>query len=382
VAGPDVTGQVSVNLYDVPFDEALNSILSVAGYSHFRSGNVIYVVPEAARGKLPVQTRDMQIATFHIDHADPTSVLATAKEFISEGGRIVLNEDTRILVVEDSPVHVGRLQTLIDTLDTPPRQVLISVKFVKVEYRDKLDVGTEFTYHTDGSDTGIRQLFTEGFHPATASGLFWGKTFSDNTDVFLSALADKGKTELMAAPEILALDGQEARILVGDKLGYKETTVTNETTQETVKFLDVGTELTVTPHIADDGAIRMVVHPKVSSGETTIAGVPNEATSELETVLLVHDGETIVLGGLLDRTRSRSRQQVPFLGDIPVLGLLFGKNTWQDDSSELLILITPHIVGPRATPFTARTIDTYGGPAEVIHDQETELEERLGPPPQ
>ena len=360
VAGPAVQGLVSVNLYDVGLDQALESVLSVAGFTHFTRGDIIYVVSEAERKKMPPDARDTQIRSIRVNHVNPKDAMAMVENFIGPYGKVVLNEAGKTLIIEETSAQIGQLADLIEPMDTPPLQVLISVKFLKVDYDDQTDLGVQFQYLTD-SDSPFTHLFSQGFSPdplalpETASGLFWGKIFADKTRVFLDALAETANTKLMAAPEILTMDGEEASILVGDKLGYRLTAVTDTAALETVEFLDVGTQLVVTPSIATDGLIRMKVHPQVSSGKIDAQGLPSESTSEVETTMTVADGETIVIGGLLSTTRDKRRARVPIIGDIPVLGYFFGRTTWSTTTSELLILITPHIVPVRDAPGALKT---------------------------
>ena len=101
----------------------------------------------------------------------------------------------------------------------------------------------------------------------------------------------------------------------------------------------------------------MEINPKVSNGVVNAQGLPSESTTEVSTNMIVNDGSTIVIGGLLNATKGRIRSQIPILGDLPVVGWLFGRNTWIDDKSELVVLITPHIVGPNTTPYMQLKID-------------------------
>jgi len=163
--------------------------------------------------------------------------------------------------------------------------------------------------------------------------------------------------DILAAPQIMALDGETARLQVGDRLGFRVTTTTETSSLQSIEFLEVGTVMEVTPHIAKDGLIRMEINPKVSNGVVSVLGLPSEQTTEVATQMIVEDGSTIVIGGLLNATKGRIRSQIPFLGDLPLVGWLFGRNTWVDDKSELVVLITPHIVGPNPSPYMQNKID-------------------------
>ena len=201
---------------------------------------------------------------------------------------------------------------------------------------------------------GFAQYFADAALDGT--GLFAG-TIQNDSRVFVEALDEREDVDILAAPQILALDGEVARLQVGDRLGFRITTTTETSSLQSVEFLEVGTVLEVTPHISDDGLIRMEINPKVSNGVVSAQGLPTESTTEVSTQMIVNDGSTIVIGGLLNATKGRIRSQIPIIGDLPVIGWLFGRNTWIDDKSELIVLITPHIVGPNATPYMQMKID-------------------------
>ena len=376
IAGPEVSGAVTVNLYDVSFEEALTAILGVAGYTHYRLGNIIYVTTEDQKASLPPAAQDLMVRSFQIDHANPSDVLATVEALLSSSGKALLSSEKH-LVVKGSAYNIELVEDLIKQLDVPPYQVLIAAHIVNVKREDNLNIGVGFdtipltqygveavgsgfatafpprpTESTDttqnGGQTTTKAETSTDEELSLGSGLYAG-TLQRDSRAFIELLDDTSDVDILAAPQILALDGQMARIQVGDRLGFRVTTTTETASLESVEFLEVGTVLEVTPHIAHDGLVRMEIQPKVSSGFVT-SGLPTESTTEVETNMLVRHGETIIIGGLLNATRQRVKKQIPVLGDIPVLGKLFGKNTWSDDKSEVVVFITPYIVGYEMPP--------------------------------
>ena len=195
-----------------------------------------------------------------------------------------------------------------------------------------------------------------------------------HVQAFIEALSVKNKVETIASPQLLAIHGKTSRIQVGDRLGFRVTTTTQTSSLESVEFLEVGTLLEVTPYISKNGLIRMVVHPEVSTGSITPDGLPEERTTEASTEMLVGDGETVLIGGLLNVSRQRTRNQVPILGDIPLLGLLFGRNGWVDVQSELLILITPRIVGPSPNSTMLEAIETVDRLEDHMQAERTDFQ--------
>ena len=431
VAGPEVSGLVSVNLFDVPFRDALASILGVAGYTHYKKGAVIYVTTEEAKRNLPMSAHNLSIMSYKLQHADPAMVVELVETFLSPSGQVVINEigagsgegqrsealvvvqdapeyllqidqlipqldvppyeamileiehidietlrpaiETLLspsgsveisteskLVIQDAPGYVDRVSALVAELDVPPQQVLISTRILNILHDDNLSLGVRFgsssiPFDPIRFDANLPFLTSSGRDLTSVTtgdqGVF-SMILRDHEQLYIDALESRGNVETLAAPELLALEGEEASMIIGQKLGYKTNAqADNNTTFESVQFLEVGTQIRVTPKISRDGLIHMRIAPKVSDGEiNALTGVPDENTTEVETTAVVRDGETILIGGLINLRKQRSRDGVPVLSKIPVFGLLFGRKRVIDSKSELVILITPHIVGSEGTP--------------------------------
>lgn len=367
IAGQDVTGTVSVNLTDVPFEEALTAILGVAGFTHYKVGSIIYVTSEARKAELPVAVSDLTIKSFRIDYVQPEEMRVTVADLLSPSGKVWLNAGD-LLVVQDAPAYLSQIENLISEVDIPPLQVLISAKLINIDRDDNLNIGVGFD--TAPFSAGGLEVLTSGFATpfpfgadelaATSTGLFAG-TLQNGFKVFIEALEEYSDVEILASPEILVVDRETARIQVGEKLGFRITTTTETASLESVEFLEVGTVLEVTPFISDDGLIRLEVSPKVSTGVISSTGLPSESTTEITTTMLIGDGQTIVIGGLLNATRQRIRSQIPFLGDLPFIGGLFGRRRWIDNKSEVVVLLTPHIVGPIPSAGMKRHVEAAEG---------------------
>ena len=185
ISGPDVTGTVSVNLFDVPLEEALNSILGVSGFTYFRIGDVVYVTTESNKANLPMNARNLEIRSFRIEHAVPEEVQETLAEFVSPAGKVVLSPEEKTIVVRDSPEYLGYIERLVSELDVPPRQVLITTKILDVSYDDGLDIGVVLERIPDGR-LHYSDMFTAGFAqdltdlPASATGFFFGAVRDDD----------------------------------------------------------------------------------------------------------------------------------------------------------------------------------------------------------
>ena len=383
VSGPDVTGTVSINLYDAPFEEALSAILGVAGFSHYRIGEIIYVTTEEQRLEMPVGSNNLELRPIPIQFAVPQELLTAIEGFLSPAGTAVLGNN-KTIIVEDTPANVSRIERLVHSLDKLPLQVLIQAQILNVSRDDNMNVGIGFDtlpltqYGVEVLSNGFANPFPPQPDPLTGEipqtplpttrGLIAGTLQSDSR-FFIEALETATDVEVLASPQVLALDGQIARIQVGDRLGFRVTTTTETASLESVEFLDVGTVLEVTPQISENGMIQMEIAPKVSSGTISTEGLPTESTTELNTSMIVENGQTVLIGGLLNATRQRVRAQIPILGDIPILGKLFGRNTIIDDESEVVVLITPRIVGPKVSAEAKIAVDATQERIRLLHEK-------------
>ena len=187
-------------------------------------------------------------------------------------------------------------------------------------------------------------LETSGFASVGGNGLRVGVTSGDFA-AFITALEQVTDTTILANPKILAVNKQLGQVYIGNKIGYtSQTTQTQTSTTQQVKFLDTGTKLSFRPYIGDDGYIRMVIHPKDSSGTVKANDIPDEFSTELATNIMVKDGETIVIGGLFRDVVVTSRKQIPLLGDLPLIGAFFRSTSDSTTRQEVIILLTPHII--------------------------------------
>jgi type IV pilus secretin PilQ/predicted competence protein len=389
VAGPQVTGEISLNLYDVTFEEALRAILDVSGCTATYKGDVILVTGALEKGQLPLDTADMHIRVFKLDYLDPSEAFTMVQQFTSPAGKAVVSNIESTLLVEDTAAYLDRISSLVEQMDVAPKQVLIEATLLEIASDDSLTLGVELGVTKVNGNTIFRAL-TSGFAadvtalPETAQGMFAG-ILTEDTETFIEALAEVGNVKTLANPKILAVDRQQAEIIIGDKLGYRITTTTQTSSLESVAFLSVGTQLTLTPRISDDGIVMLEIHPEVSDGSISSLGLPSESTAEATTYMLVKDGQTIVLGGLIQERTSDQVAKVPLLGDIPLLGHLFRRTTKSKTVSELVVLITPHIMGPQPDKAMRETINNVaemsGGRERLLYGKRERPVETVRTPP-
>jgi type IV pilus assembly protein PilQ len=387
VAGSDVSGTVTVNLYRVPAEDALRKVLEVNGYGFERDGS-FYVVR-----KLDAMTQETddptQTAVIWLDYVPADEALKMVLPLKSEVG--VFTAGTRatqglssdgndaggnspaageVIVLRDKASVVENVRAVLAQLDRKPRQVRIEATILEVKLTDETQLGIDFNTlsgikFTDAGATsnfhdivtkpvsgeaiedGFGALGSAGFASNTnTDGLHFGLV-SDSVAVFIDAIERVTDATVLANPRLLVVDRQRAEIIIGAKLGYQTSTTTETATVQEVEFLDIGTQLRFRPFIASDGTVRMEIHPENSTGVVDpVSGLPSETTTEVTTNIMVKDGYTIAIGGLIGDQVEKTTKQIPFLGSIPYLGVLFRQTIDKVTRREVIVLLTPHIIDP------------------------------------
>jgi general secretion pathway protein D len=261
---------------------------------------------------------------------------------------IVPDEVTNTLLIRATPSDWAIVEQAVQSLDLRPLQVVIEVLIAEVRHTDALDVGTSFTAVRETSGGfGVVTVPPAPSTPADAVTVNVARFGSVDIDATLAALAVDGNVRILSRPVVLAQNNQEARILVGSQqpfVQFSQVDVTG-TPFQTVQYREVGTVLTILPTINEDGYVNLSVAQEVSSATAeTQFGAPIISTREAETQLLARNGQTVVLGGLIDEQVDKVNSGIPFLKDIPLLGLLFGTRRERVGNSELFLFLTPYIV--------------------------------------
>lgn len=387
IYGPDVKGTVTLRLENVPFDKAFETILSLNGLvSQRRGANILRVVTPKTisdeRSKAITFTK-----IFPLNYAKAEDIKANLDSVRSAEGRrgnISVDARTNSLIITDTPEGLVSLENLINELDKRPHQVLIEAKIIEVVLTDSFDMGIQWQYAGTPYDknntkidlgrseaktasvgagvatenmsiTEVKSIAEGGtgvsFPAAPASGQAGTITFgivSNNNYLtgVLTTLSQKGLSKLLSNPKVTTINNQEAKILVGQKIPYTTATTISGGGASTAntEFLSVGIELVVTPTINIDQRITLKVHPSVSLFIRADPSGPVTGTREAETTVLVKNGETVVIGGLISEEDRKLGTQVPLLGDLPVIGHLFRRDYKSKERTELLVFITPQIL--------------------------------------
>ena len=354
--GNGVEGQVSVSLYDVSLDRAVRTIAEAAGFAVEHNGDSYFIVKRDEAGK------DMAggltvIRSFKIQYTNTDDVTKIVSNHLSRYGKITALPDRHLIVVEDLPDFVLRIENLLGEIDRQPVQIMIEAQVLEVRLDRTQTYGLDwkkvFTHNQGKGGFGLQGLATPG-----APGLFMTLLSSD-VEGALSALDEDGRVHTLSTPKLLALEHQEAQVVVGDRLGYRVTTTINQVTTESVDFIESGVILKVTPFVDRSGRIMMQIHPEVSTGSIS-DGIPSVKTTEVTTQLPADDGQPIFIGGLIRNSKNKRRQGVPVLRDLPLVGGVFRNLEFTSDNTETVVLITPHIIRSGETAPEVGRLESFG----------------------
>lgn len=395
VTADDVQGNVTIRMRNVPWDQALDVVLQAKGLGMVRSGNLIRVAPLAtlqkerelrlAAAKQEYELTPLETRLIPVSYAQADELQARAKDLLSPRGSIAVDERTNVLIARDISGNLNNIEELVRSLDTQTPQVLVEARIVEATSTYARDIGIQWggdvTFsEATGNPTGIafpsrvtaaggnydQNTNSRGLSPfqnnvpqpnfavnlpaATGTGQGGALGFSlgsiDNNlniGIRLSAAEASGLLRIVSSPRILTLDNRDARISQGTLIPFAQ--ISAQGVQTT--FQEAKLQLLVRPHVTADGSISM--HVKINRDEpdfnrTSPRGDPTILKREAETDLLVMDGHTAVIGGIFTRNTGRNLDQIPFFGDIPILGVLFQRRRANDNRNELVIFITPRIV--------------------------------------
>lgn len=403
VASDSVGGSVTLRLVNVPWDQALDVILRAKSLDKRRNGNVVWVAPQAELAKYEQDVADAKLkaqdtAELVTDYvpisygkaADIAKLLTSGsmqggggaggganqqRGFLSPRGSVSFDERTNTLLLNDTPEKIRQLRDLIAVLDKPVQQVLIESRIVVASDDFTRELGAKFGVNGRINNTEFQNAATAT--PALTQGIGGGNVTSGGLnvnlpvtpaagtfglailganyaiDLELSAAQTEGRGEVISSPRVITANQQEAVIRQGQEIGY--VTFQNSTGggtgsgTATVQFKDAVLELKVTPTITADGRVYLMINVKKDAlaGYVDAPGsgkIPTIDTREINTSVLVDNGQTVVLGGIYEINKANTMTKVPGLGDIPGVGVLFRKTSRTNTKAELLIFVTPRIL--------------------------------------
>ena len=368
VMAQDAFVPITITLNEVTLMDALEAVVSVAGYTWTTHRGIVHVSSIASNNQLTPHVHGRVTRVFELDYVSAVDLDVAIKGMLSPSGRseVMLSDsqDNRrtkeAIVVEDFPAFIHRVEQYVAQIDVLPRQVLIQVHVLQVDldHNERHGINLEQLLRLG---SGSIRINTVGLASASSGQAIFAEINGTDVDGLLEALETYTDSETLASPRVIALNGQESRLQVGEKLGFRTSTTTQTSTQENIQFLDVGVVLTVTPRITRDDNVLLHIRPEVSSGQISEnTGLPSESTSEVETNLVLRSGQGIVIGGLIQERESFDESQAPFIGNVKVLGHLFKRRSQARERSEIIFVLVPHIISPNCGP------DPWYGKGELV----------------
>jgi len=406
VYADDVGGDITIKLQNVPFNEAFNAILSIKGLGAQQlGGNILRIASSQTianeRSRSPLVTRVFPVNFIKVDNAKSMVAGMIAAE--KRSGSVYADPSNNLLIVTDVPSAMQDIEKFINQIDRKPKQILIEAKLVEVNLNSGFTLGISWGAYggskstiggqnglnyfgsgsssnqgynnsgittsglvtpydgsqtiyspipNNGSNNGTGVSFPSIANEVTGAAFRFGRiTDSYSLDVKISAAQQNGKVKVLSDPKVATLNNVPAKINIQTSIPWTTTDITQgaaSVQSQKVSYTNTGISLDVTPTVNADGKVTMVLNPKVSQVASTIAaaagGAPGVDSREANTTVLVSDGETVVIGGMIYDNSSDTVYKVPLLGDIPLLGWFFKKKATTRQRLELLIFVTPKII--------------------------------------
>ena len=371
----DSNEQVSFSLYDMEQPDAIRAIANAAGLAVEHYDGNYFIVERDEAGKYAPDALT-QVRSFELQYIPVDDMQNLLEPYLSEYGEITVFEEKNIFLIEDTPQFLRRTAALIREIDQQPTQILIEAKILEITLTDEDSYGLDWTKFFNSKE-GSGEFGTQGLSNPTSPGLFFDYA-NDNIAAALNALTSQGRVRTLSSPKLLAVEDQESSVIVGDRRGYSVTTTINQVTTESVEFLESGVILRVTPWVDSEGKFLMDIHPEVSTGVINpLTGIPSQTTTEVSTRMIVPNGETIFVGGLIKQSVEESKSGVPVVGRIPGIGRLFSNRDNTKTKTETIVLITPTILSDRSRLVEEDTIEVIQQMEQRRTADEKELNDEM-----
>ncbi len=357
VTSPEVQGNVTFSLKNVTWRQALDIICKTYALTAVEEAGYFRVTPTKTyldevstleKHKFDKEKMvELNTAVMKIDNASADELVKTVTPLLSERGKVQTDKRTNNLIIRDVPTNIDKIEKLIADLDKPTRQIKISAQMVEVSTTDMQEWGVNWASGGHGTRNGKSWSDSITITPGDVANPAGTGTFKFanlpkqfNISATIQALVSNGKGKVVAHPEITTVDNKEARIQMGQRIPIKQF---DQSGNVVITFEEVGSLLSVTPHITSENRILMALKPERSSYSFDPNGVIIN-TSNAETNVVVENGQTAVIGGLTTQDVLNNRTGIPVLKDIPVLGYLFSYSQKSVQSRDLVIFVTPTIV--------------------------------------
>jgi type IV pilus assembly protein PilQ len=379
IVADEVTGKITMRLVDVPWDQALDVILQSKNLDKRQVGNVVRIAPvEALRREDQARLQEQKSKEgleplvnelIPVNYATAKEIMPQVKSVLSDRGDVKVDERTNTLIIKDISRTIPSVKNLVKALDTKTPMVLIEARIIEANLSFQNELGVQWGFllggagakarlggGTPGSSLGtaVNRVVDLAAVPRSGLGATGGGAagvlaaiFSRGTiqelDVTLTAHESKGDVKIISSPKIATLDNKEASIEQGLRIPYLKLTTEGTVTTD---FIDANIKLTVTPHVTNDGTIKLIVKVKKDAPDTSIVvqGVPSIDKKEAISEVLIRDSGVVAIAGIYTIDKENQNEGVPLFNKIPLLGWLFKRENKQDNRKDLLIFISPKLM--------------------------------------
>jgi len=354
VLSNEVQGAITMHLFGQTLEEVLATLAVAGGYAYKKEG-FLHHIYKPTKEEIQEEQEATQMRMFKFNFIEIAQVKKTLNA-IPGLKPMEIHEPTKTVIVNDTPENIKKVEKILKFMDALPRQVLIEAKILEVTLTDDMAFGVDWKAMMSDVNVQTGNLSNavlpdvSGTSPvanADSRGIFANIIAGVGSDYQVSlaidALKEKTDVNTVSTPKVLAIHGKPAKVQVGGKQGYRETTTTDGVTTETIAFIDTGVILEITPYIDDNNNILLNVMPSINSAVIE-EGLPVVSSTTVSTWLMSKNEETVFIGGLLETSQTETKDGIPILGDIPVLEYLFSRTITQNKKTELVILITPKII--------------------------------------
>ena len=339
VTDETVKGKISISFDNVPFDTALDLVTRTKGLAY---RNVHGVIVVSSQEQITKYYGD--VAVFKINYAKADDVKTILKDIVKgEGAGLSVDPITNSIVFTGTRADEQKVRDTLALVDIPTKQVTLEAKIISLDNDESKNLGLSWDWETLPVSTSPKTKYGGIIH--------LGHGYQTTFQATLNALITSGKGKILATPRIITIPGKEASIFIGDHIPVLTKSTDNGSTTTTTEYVDAGIKLSYTPVVSNDGYITAVVHTEVST-PTYIEDVGNYKISSrtADTNVRMRNGETLVIGGLINEVEKETISKIPFISNIPILGELFKNSAKNKNKTEVMMILTPHITDAGESP--------------------------------
>lgn len=359
VTDETVKGKISISFDNIPFDTALDLVTRTKGLAY---RNVHGVIVVSSQEQITKYYGD--VAVFKINYAKAEDIKTVLKDIVKgEGSGLSVDPITNSIVFTGNRADEQKVRDTLALVDIPTKQVTLEAKIISLSNEDSKNLGLSWDWDvlpqaSSSSSSSSSSGSSSGSSSSSSSSdstyggvIHLGHGYKSSFQATLNALFTTGKAKILATPRIITIPGKEASIFIGDHIPVITRSTSNGETTTSTEYVDAGIKLSYTPVVSNDGYITSVVHTEVST-PTYLATVQNyKITSRTaDTNVRMRNGETLIIGGLINEEEQETLRKVPFISNLPILGELFKDRTKTKNKTEVMMILTPHITDAGESP--------------------------------